>query len=46
METYEERKAKRTKQYNENKGMKLRPCTACNGTGRERYRPEIKEDKW
>ena len=34
METYEERKAKRTERYNNNKGLKQRPCSACNGSGR------------
>ena len=34
METYEERKAKRTERYNKDKGLKQRPCSACNGSGR------------
>lgn len=33
METYEERKAKRTERYNKEKGLKQPLCSACSGSG-------------
>ena len=44
MTTFKERKIWRTEYYNKFiKGWKLRPCGACGGTGKESYKPEIKE---